>query len=155
MSASKSYPRWLHPHQTIEGIKVLVQNSIEEQTYTGIEMKEDGTPRYAVPPTKEMIAERGYSPEAVEKIFAMERDKAAAHEYPYGPNEPSLGPIGDGQKYAAAAEAEKQKQIDEAAAQQTSTDIGTSGDATTNLDQSEPSPPVDHEAVADALGLNG
>ncbi len=145
MSASRSYPRWLHPHMTLDGTKRLVNSAQEEETFTGVEMKEDGMPKYAVPPTREMIAERGYSPEAVEKIFAMERDKAAAREYPYGPNEPNL----DTPKVAPVPP-EQSAATPEVAA--------TLDATTTNLDQLEPTVEVlavDHEAVADALGLNG
>lgn len=39
-----AYPRWLHPNQTLDGSKRLIQNAMEEETWTGVKMNEDGTP---------------------------------------------------------------------------------------------------------------
>lgn len=146
---SKSYPRWLHPHMTKDGVKVLVQSAREEETYTGVEMNEDGTRKYAAPPTKEEIQARGYSPEAVERIFAQEQEKATARVYPYGQNEP--GAI-QGEGKASVDEA-AQKAIDDAAAkeQEAFNQAAAQQQATANLDHVEPV--IDHDTVADALGL--
>lgn len=140
-----AYPRWLHPHQTLDKSKRLVQSASEEQTFTGVKMNPDGTPfveEGPKPPTMEEITAAGYKGDAAQRIIDEEKFKFENQCKPYGPNEPPEF------QYPVAVPV-----VEPPVAVPAEDPTAATPEVAAVLDAATSKVEVDHAAVGEALGL--
>lgn len=90
----KPYPKWLHEHETPDGIKRIVNSREEHEAILCRPVNEDGTvvvdddppEDHSKPPSIELILSRGYSQNVAELIHAQEQAKFEKGYPPYGDN---------------------------------------------------------------------